>query len=66
MIELLEPIFPVLIALVTSVALSGIVLIVLLAFRRFAKYFYNLGFADGMKAQALHDKLCKEEAKNDK
>ena len=66
MIELLEPIFPVLVVLVTLVALSGIVLIVLSVFRRFAKYFYNLGFTDGMKAQAFHEELCREEAENDK
>lgn len=65
MIELLEPIFPIFVVLVTLVAISGIVLIVLSAFRRWAKYFYNLGFADGMKAQAFHEELCREEAESE-
>lgn len=65
MIELLEPIFPIFVVLVTLVAISGIVLIVLSAFRGWARHFYNLGFADGIKAQAKHDEMCKE-AKNDK
>ena len=66
MIELLEPILPVLIVLVTLVALSGIVLLFFSVFRSWAKYFYGLGFQDGMKAQAFHDELNKEEAENDK
>ena len=61
MIELLEPILPVLIVLVTLVALSGIVLLFFSVFRSWAKYFYGLGFEDGMKAQASHDSLCREE-----
>ena len=65
MIELLEPIFPIFIVLVTLVAISGIVLITISAFRGWARHFYNLGFSDGMKAQALHDKLIKEESESE-
>ena len=66
MIELLEPILPVLIVLATLITLSGIVLIMVSIFHRWAKFFYNTGFNDGMKAQAFHDELNKEEAENDK
>lgn len=63
--EILEPIFPVFVLLITLIALSGIVVIVLSVFKAWAKHFYNIGYMDGMKAQALHDKLCKEEAENE-
>ena len=59
--EILEPIFPVFVVLITLIALSGIVVIVLSVFKAWAKHFYHLGFQDGMKAQASHDKLCREE-----
>lgn len=65
LIELLKPIFPVFVVLITLIALSGIVVIVLSVFKAWAKHFYNVGHRDGMKAQALHDKLCKEEAENE-
>ncbi len=66
MVELIEPIFPVLVFLMTLVAISGIILLTVSIFHRWAKHFYHLGFQDGMKAQAIHDQLCREEAENDK
>ena len=61
MIELLEPIIPFFVVLITLVALSGLVVLILSIFRRWAKTFYNAGFRDGQHAQYLHDQMEKEE-----
>lgn len=63
MIELLEPLMPFFVVLITLVALSGLVVLVLSIFRKWAKTFYNVGFRDGQHAQYIHDQMCKEEEK---
>lgn len=63
MTELIEPIMPFFVVLITLVALSGLVVLVLSIFRRWAKTFYNQGYRDGRYAQYLHDQMCKEEGK---
>lgn len=61
MIELLEPIIPFFVVLITLVALSGLVLIMSVVFRRWAKTFYNQGYQDGRHAQYVLDQMEKEE-----
>ena len=64
--EIIEPIFPVFVVLITLIALSGIVVIVLSVFKAWAKHFYNIGYMDGMKAQAYHEELLRDEEYYDK
>lgn len=59
--ELLQPIMPFFVVFITLIALSGLVVLILSIFRKWAKTFYNAGFRDGRHAQYLHDQMSKEE-----
>ena len=61
MIELLEPIMPFFVVLMTLVALSGLVVLILSIFRKWAKTFYDQGYRDGQHAQYVLDQMEKEE-----
>ena len=61
MIELLEPIMPFFVVLITLVALSGLVVLILSIFRKWAKTFYDQGYQDGRHAKYVLDQMEKEE-----